>query len=127
MYPACPRIDRQTIHYQVYTTSVTVTMVHFADIPFARLDVVMLLIKNHLKGKIPDMLNQKDNQVFLDWLGGGHDKQLAREREANAQSNRVLSMAATYKRKDTRIHTHTCTYTCISCISPRMKTHKCML
>lgn len=52
------------------------------------------MIKNHLKGKIPDLLNQKDNQVFIDWLGGGHDRQLAREREANANSNGALSVAA---------------------------------
>ena len=40
------------------------------------------------------MLNDKDNQVFLDYLAGGRNAQVAMEREANAQSNGVLSVAA---------------------------------
>lgn len=67
---------------------------YFADVPFGRLDEVMQLIKKHLTGRIPDMLNKKDNQVFLDWLAGGQDKQVAMEREANARSNGALSVAA---------------------------------
>jgi DNA polymerase III delta prime subunit len=48
----------------------------------------------HLKGKIPDMLNAKDNQIFLDYLAGGQSRQIAVERAANAQSKGVLSVAA---------------------------------
>jgi hypothetical protein len=66
----------------------------FTDVPFARLDNILLLAKNHLKGDIPRMLNEKDNQVFIDYLAGGQSKQIATEREANAQSSGVLSMAA---------------------------------
>ncbi len=62
--------------------------------PFARLDSILLLAKNHLKGKIPDMLNAKDNQVFLDYLAGGQNRRIAVERAANAQSTGVLSMGA---------------------------------
>ncbi len=62
--------------------------------PFARLDSILLLVKNHLKGKIPDMLNAKDNQVFLDYLAGGQNRRIAVERAANAQSTGVLSMGA---------------------------------
>jgi hypothetical protein len=65
-----------------------------ADLPFARLDSILLLIKNHLKGEIPSMLNAKDNQVFMDYLSGGHSKDISREREANASSNGVMSVAA---------------------------------
>jgi hypothetical protein len=63
-------------------------------VPFARLDSILLLVKNHLKGKIPDMLNAKDNQIFLDYLAGGQSRQIAVERAANAQSKGVLSVAA---------------------------------
>jgi len=63
-------------------------------VPFARLDSILLLVKKHLKGKIPDMLNAKDNQVFLDYLAGGQSRQIAVERAANAQSKGVLSVAA---------------------------------
>jgi hypothetical protein len=70
------------------------TTIVIADVPFARLDVILLLIKNHLKGRIPDMLNDKDNQVFMDYLAGGRSKQVEKEREANAQSGGVLSVAA---------------------------------
>jgi hypothetical protein len=52
------------------------------------------LVKNHLKGRIPDMLNAKDNQIFLDYLAGGQSRQIAVERAANAQSKGVLSVAA---------------------------------
>ena len=69
-------------------------MTMLTEAPFARLDAILLLIKTRLKGEIPDMLNQKDNQVFIDWLGGGHDKQIQREREANAKYNGPMSMAA---------------------------------
>ncbi len=62
--------------------------------PFARLDIILLLVKNHLKGKIPDMLNAKDNQIFLDYLAGGQNRRIAVERAANAQSTGVLSMGA---------------------------------
>ena len=62
--------------------------------PFARLDSILLLVKKHLKGKIPDMLNAKDNRVFLDYLAGGQSRQIAVERAANAQSKGVLSVAA---------------------------------
>ena len=62
--------------------------------PFARLDSILLLSKNHLKGGIPAMLNAKDNQVFMDYLAGGQNKQVAREREANACSSGALSTAA---------------------------------
>ena len=65
-----------------------------ADVPFARLDTVLLLIKNHLKGDIPDMLNDKDNRVFLDYLAGGQNRKIAQERAANAASDGVLSVAA---------------------------------
>jgi hypothetical protein len=64
------------------------------DVPFARLDAILLLIKNHLKGRIPEMLNSKDNQVFMDYLAGGQSRQVAMEREANAASGGVLSVAA---------------------------------
>ena len=70
------------------------TTVVIADVPFARLDAILLLIKNHLKGRIPDMLNDKDNQVFMDYLAGGQNKKVATEREANAQSGGMLSVAA---------------------------------
>ncbi len=62
--------------------------------PFARLDSILLLVKNHLKGKIPYMLNAKDNQIFLDYLAGGQSRQIAVEHAANAQSKGVLSVAA---------------------------------
>jgi hypothetical protein len=42
-----------------------------AGSPFARLDSILLLVKNHLRGKIPEMLKEKDNQVFLDFLAKG--------------------------------------------------------
>lgn len=58
------------------------------------MDAILLLVKNHLKGKIPEMLNSKDNQVFLDYLAGGQSRQVAMEREANGQSGGVLSVAA---------------------------------
>ncbi len=54
----------------------------------------MLVVKNHLKGKIPDMLNAKDNHVFLDYLAGGQNRRIAVERAANAQSTGLLSMGA---------------------------------
>jgi hypothetical protein len=63
-------------------------------VPFARLDGILLLIKKHLKGKIADMLNAKDNQVFLDYLAGGPSEQIASERVANADSKGPLSVAA---------------------------------
>jgi hypothetical protein len=63
-------------------------------VPFARLDGILLLIKKHLKGKIADMLNAKDNQVFLDYLAGGPSEQIASERVANADSKGALSVAA---------------------------------
>jgi hypothetical protein len=63
-------------------------------VPFARLDSILLLVKNHLKGRIPDMLNAKDNQIFLDYLAGGQSRQIAVECAANAQSKGVLSVAA---------------------------------
>ena len=66
----------------------------FADIPFARLDAVLLLIKTCLKGEMVDMLNTKDNQVFLDYLAGGQDKRIAAERQANASSDGALNVAA---------------------------------
>lgn len=55
---------------------------------------MLLLIKNHLKGKIPTLLNAKDNKIFMDYLAGGHDKQISEERQANASSSGVLSVAA---------------------------------
>ena len=63
-------------------------------IPFARLDSILLLVKRHLRGPIPEMLNAKDNQVFLDYLAGGQNSRIAVERAANAQSGGVLSVAA---------------------------------
>jgi hypothetical protein len=69
-------------------------LIFFTDIPFARLDGILLLIKRHLKGEIADMLNAKDNQVFLDYLAGGRSRQIARERVANADSQGALSVAA---------------------------------
>ncbi len=45
--------------------------------PFARLDVILLLIKTCLKGPIVDMLNKKDNQVFLDYLAGRQNGQIS--------------------------------------------------
>ena len=65
-----------------------------SDVPFAKLDNILLLVKKHLKGKIPDLLNAKDNQVFLDYLSGGQSSQIARERAANASAQGVLNMAA---------------------------------
>ncbi len=62
--------------------------------PFARLDSILLVVKKHLKGKIPDMLNAKDNHVFLDYLAGGQNRRIAVEPAANAQSTGVLSMGA---------------------------------
>jgi len=46
-------------------------------VPFAKLDTILLLIKTCLKGPIVDMLNKKDNQVFLDYLAGGQSTQIA--------------------------------------------------
>jgi hypothetical protein len=67
---------------------------NFADVPFAKLDAILLLIKTCLKGEIVDILNAKDNQVFLDYLAGGQSQQIALEREANAQSSSALNVAA---------------------------------
>jgi hypothetical protein len=64
------------------------------DIPFARMDAILLLAKNHLRGEIPTILNTKDNQVFLDYLAGGQNQRIAVERAANAQSDGILSMGA---------------------------------
>jgi hypothetical protein len=66
----------------------------FSDVPFAKLDQVLLLIKNNMKGTIPAMLNEKDNQVFLNYLAGGQNQQIAKETEANAASNGPLNVAA---------------------------------
>ena len=66
----------------------------FADVPFARLDAILLLIKTCLKGEMVDMLNAKDNQVFLDYLAGGQDARIAGERAANAVSGSALNVAA---------------------------------
>lgn len=41
-----------------------------------------------------DKLNAKDNQVFLDYMAGGQDSQIAREREVNASSGGALNVAA---------------------------------
>jgi hypothetical protein len=62
--------------------------------PFTLLDGVLLLIKKHLKGKIADMLNAKDNQIFLDYLAGRPSEQIASETVANADSKGALSVAA---------------------------------
>ena len=40
------------------------------------------------------MLNEKDNQVFIDYLAGGQSTKIAEERSANATSSGVLSVAA---------------------------------
>jgi hypothetical protein len=87
-------------------------------VPFARLDTILLLIKTCLKGPIVEMLNKKDNQVFLDYLAGGQSTRIAQvdaslkfyyiqvffiqransqheqERSANAASDGALNVAA---------------------------------
>ena len=66
----------------------------FTEVPFAKLDAVLLLIKTCLKGELVDKLNAKDNQVFLDYIAGGQNAQIAQEREANATSGGALNAAA---------------------------------
>ena len=64
-----------------------------ADIPFARLDAILLLAKLHLKGVIPKALNLKDSQIFIDYLAGGLCRVIALERLANAFRAKVLAAA----------------------------------
>jgi hypothetical protein len=66
----------------------------FADILFAKLDAILLLIKTSLEGEMVNMLNAKDTQVFLDYLAGGQDTRIAQERETNVGSGSVLNAAA---------------------------------
>jgi hypothetical protein len=61
---------------------------------YARFDAILSLAQHHLKGNIPDKLRANSLRLVIDQLSGGFDREIEREREANAASNGPLNVAA---------------------------------
>ena len=65
-----------------------------AEVHFAKLDDMLQLICDCLKGEMAVAIRAKKMDVFIDHLCGGQNAQIACEREANAVSNSAINVAA---------------------------------
>jgi hypothetical protein len=59
---------------------------------------MMRVVKDNLNGNIPDMLRQKNNMMFMDYLARGLSKAITEEREANTMSNGAVNASVSINR-----------------------------
>jgi hypothetical protein len=59
----------------------------------------MRVVKDNLNGNIPDMLRQKNNMMFMDYLARGLSKAITEEREANTMSNGAVNASVSIDRR----------------------------